>query len=89
MNEDADGAVNVLDMVARRRRWFDHWYRPGTDTPLGYFAGRFAFLALLVVGAPSAVIGHGWHPEPGVWLVVLVDGSWHARNLWRKLRLHP
>ena len=86
MKKEADGAVNALDVALPRRRWFEHWYRPGNDTPWGYFAGRFGFLTLLVVGAPKAFVGQGWRAEPGVWVAVLLDGSWQGLVLSRKLR---
>jgi hypothetical protein len=69
-----------------RRKWHQHWYRPGNDTPLGYFVGRFAFLALLVAGLPTAVLGRGWHVLGEYVTAAVVDGTWMTTRLIRKYR---
>jgi hypothetical protein len=64
-----------------RRRWYHHWLRPGTDTPLGYFAGHVVFVALLLADLPGAILGHGWRFMPEAILPGLLDLTWLAKVL--------
>jgi hypothetical protein len=64
-----------------RRKWYQHWYRPGKDTPLGYFAAHVVFVALVLVGLQSAILGRGWHLMPEEILPGAFDLAWLVKVL--------
>lgn len=78
----------ALDMSRElsRRKPHQHWYRPGTDTPLGYFAAHFAFMSAILFGATGAVLGRGWHFDVHEIGLAAIDTSWLLRTLIRKRR---
>lgn len=75
-----------MDLSAElsRRRWYHHWFRPGKDTPLGYFAGHVVLIGLLLVGLPSAIIGLGWHLTTEEILPGALDLAWLVKVLRSK-----